>query len=282
MRQSNKYNNVYLDDSIQHDGRLRQAQLKMLDILEAVDTICLKHGLDYWLDRGTLLGAVRHAGFIPWDDDVDIAMPRASYEAFLRIAPTELPSSMFIQTAQSDPGFFNLAAPLKIRDRNSRFIEKHEQGSETYMQGIFIDVFAYDVMPTTAFARACSKFIGKKILRLLRPKYSAVSMGHGSDIYKALGRIIPTRILETNLQRIIQKANANNSPFIGYGYDSIKNTTLRREDIYPLKRITFESKQFNIANKPDIILTRLYGDYLTLPPEHQRKLNHCRELVPYL
>ncbi len=75
MAGSQKYNNKHLDYSIQQDGRLRQAQLKMLDMLEAVDKICLKHGLDYWLDRGTLLGAIRHHGFIPWDDDVDIALP---------------------------------------------------------------------------------------------------------------------------------------------------------------------------------------------------------------
>lgn len=126
MGRVHKYNNTYLDYSIQNDGRLRQAQLKMLTILAAVDNICLKHGIDYWLDRGTLLGAVRHEGFIPWDDDIDIGMPRSSYERFLRIAPAQMPTNMFLQTAQSDPGFFNLAAPLKIRDRNSRFIEKHE------------------------------------------------------------------------------------------------------------------------------------------------------------
>lgn len=74
--------NPYAADTAFSDGRLREAQLKMLTMLEVIDSICLKHNLDYWLDAGTLLGAVRHQGFIPWDDDVDIAMPRASYENF--------------------------------------------------------------------------------------------------------------------------------------------------------------------------------------------------------
>jgi len=279
---SQKYNNRHLDSSILQDGRLRQAQLKMLAMLEAVDTICLKHGLDYWLDRGTLLGAVRHQGFIPWDDDVDIAMPRASYEAFLRVAPAELPANMRLQTASTDPGYFNLAAPLKIRDLNSRFIEKHELGTEPYLQGIFIDVFAYDVMPEDPSQRKRYKFLGKKLLRLLRHKYSEVSMGHHSGIYKAMGRLIPTSVLEKYLLRIITHANACKSPFLGYGYDSLKNNVFRVDDIYPLKRIDFESRQFFVANHAEIILSTIYGDYLTLPPEERRKPNHCRELVPFL
>lgn len=278
MARSKAYNNVHLDRSILDDGRLRQAQLKMLAILEVVDEICLKHGLDYWLDRGTLLGAVRHHGFIPWDDDVDIAMPRASYDAFLRIAPTELPENMRLQTAQTDPGYFNLAAPLKIRDLNSRFIEKHELGNEPYLQGIFIDVFAYDVMPENIAQRKRYKFFGKKLLRLLRHKYSPVSMGHHAGVYKAIGRLIPTSLLEKYLHRIIQKANSCNSAFLGYGYDSTKNNAFSLDDIYPLKRIDFETKQFNIANRADVMLTKIYDDYLTLPPEERRRPNHCREL----
>lgn len=282
MASSSKYNNQYLDSTILQDGRLRQAQLKMLTMLETVDTICLKHGLDYWLDRGTLLGAIRHQGFIPWDDDVDIAMPRASYEAFLRIAPAELPDSIRLQTAQLDPGYFNLAAPLKIRDLDSRFIEKHEAGNESYLQGIFIDVFAYDVMPESIAQRKRYKFFGKKLLRLLCSKYSQVSMGHHAAFYKILSRFIPTSILEKNLQHIIKKANHCKSPLLGYGYDSSKNNVFNIDDIYPLKRIDFETKQFYVAHQAEAMLTKIYGDYLTLPPEERRKPNHCRELVPFL
>ena len=142
----------------QQDGRLRQAQLKMLVMLEHVDAICQKHGLDYWLEGGTLLGAIRHQGFIPWDDDMDISMPRASFEAFMRLAPKELPDFIWLQTAQTDPGYFNFSVPLKIRDCNSRFIELHETGNEPYQQGIFIDVFVYDKMDENSFIRKKNKF----------------------------------------------------------------------------------------------------------------------------
>ena len=77
--------NKYLDEYKQQ--QLRKCQLKQLDILREVDRICRKHGIDYWLDGGTLLGAVRHKGFIPWDDDIDIAMTAAGLEQFKAVAP---------------------------------------------------------------------------------------------------------------------------------------------------------------------------------------------------
>lgn len=259
---------------------LRQAQLKMLAMLNVVDVICQKHGLDYWLDAGTLLGALRHQGFIPWDDDMDIAMPRESAEAFLRIAPSEMPEHMFLQTPQSDPGYFNLATSLKIRDRNSHFIEKHEVGSEVYLQGIFIDVFVYDRMPIEPKRRNRYKFMAKKLSRLLSTKYSTVPMGHHAGIYRTIGRCFPKRLLEHMLNGIIQKANTSDSPYLGRGYHCVGQNLMTYDDIYPLKRICFETGQFNGPSRADVLLSQQYGDYMTLPPETDRVLRHCKELIP--
>ena len=207
----------------QRDNRLRQAQLKMLTMLEQIDAICQRHNLDYWLEGGTLLGAIRHQGFIPWDDDLDISMPRESYNAFIKIAPNELPDYMWLQTAQTDPGYFNLSVPLKIRDRNSRLIELHETGNEPYQQGIFVDVFVYDKMDENSFIRKKDKFLAKKILRLLRPKYCKVATGHYAKAYTSLSYLFPKTILEKTLQSIIRKANYGSSRYIGYGYDCINS-----------------------------------------------------------
>jgi lipopolysaccharide cholinephosphotransferase len=264
------------------DGRLRQAQLKMLAMLEVVDHICLKHKLDYWLDAGTLLGAVRHQGFIPWDDDIDIAMPRASYEAFLRIAPTEMPDHMWLQTIHTDPGFFNMAAPLKIRDLHSRLIEKHEQGDEPYVQGIFIDVFVYDGMSANPKQRKRHKWIAKKIARILSTHYSCVPIGHYAAFYHILGLIFSKARLERRLQHLIQTANQQYQTHLGRGYQCVGQNVIPYHDIYPLKRGTFETGYFNIPNHPDPILKQQYGDYWSLPPLASRTIRHCKELIPAL
>lgn len=266
----------------QTDGRLRQAQLKMLDMLKVIDDICTKHQLDYWLEGGTLLGAIRHQGFIPWDDDLDISMPRWSYDAFLKLAPNELPSHLVLQTKDTDKGFFNLSAPLKLRDKNSRFIEMHETGDEPYLQGIFIDVFVYDKLPKDAKRRKRSKWLTKKASRLLRPKYSSIPVGHNAWFYTFLSRFFSKSFLERFLNEMMEHYNDTNSPYMGYGYDCVNQNLVSMDDIYPLKRVTFENAQFNIANKAEVILTQLYGDYMQMPPESERVMKHCRQLIPNL
>ncbi|WP_242602093.1 LicD family protein [Legionella yabuuchiae] len=264
------------------DGRLRKAQLKMITMLQAIDSICGKHGFDYWLEGGTLLGAIRHQGFIPWDDDLDISMPRESYEAFLNIAPQELPNHMWLQTAQSDPGYFNLSVPLKIRDCNSLFIEMHETGNEPYQKGIFIDVFVYDKMSNDQKIRTSKKFLAKKLLRLLQHKYSRKSCGHYASLYRFLSRFFSKSQLEKKLNAIITEAQSLETPYLGYGYDCVNTNLVCYEDIYPLKRANFEDNQFNIPNRSEVILQQLYGDYMSLPPQASRVMKHCRTLIPDL
>lgn len=272
--------NPYAADTALQDGRLRQAQLKMLAMLEAVDRICQKYQLDYWLDAGSLLGAVRHEGFIPWDDDMDIAMPRESYETFLQVAPAELPETIWLQTAKTDPGFFNMATPLKIRDKTSRYIEKHEKGNEPYVQGIFIDVFVYDKLSPDLKQRKRDKWLAKKLSRLISTHYSHIGLGHHAAVYRFMARFLSIGYLENRLQAIIQRNNTQSTPYLGRGYQCVGHNCLRQDDVYPLKRAVFETGEFNIPHRPEVVLSQQYGDYLTLPPVHQRVMRHCVELRP--
>ena len=115
-------NNPYLEQYKQQ--QLRRCQLKQLTILEEIDRICRKHHIDYWLDGGTLLGAVRHGGFIPWDDDIDIAMRKEDMERFINIAPSELSKNLTLQYSQNEA---QTKEPItKVRDLNSFYVEKSD------------------------------------------------------------------------------------------------------------------------------------------------------------
>ena len=125
---------------------LRPCQLKQLDILKELASICDKYEIEYWLDGGTLLGAVRHGGFIPWDDDIDIGMPLKGLKKFIEIAPNELSKNLFLQTPETDPS--NKEPIIKIRDLNSLYIEAGDTFSAPYQKGLYVDIFPFIDYPT--------------------------------------------------------------------------------------------------------------------------------------
>ena len=120
-------------------------QHRMTEMLRVIDGICHRHGLRYWLCSGTLLGAVRHEGYIPWDDDLDIEMMRPDYDRLMEILPRELPEDMALQTPDTDAGYFFCYA--KVRDRRSRLSETNDYDRIFEHRGIFIDIFPYEKMP---------------------------------------------------------------------------------------------------------------------------------------
>ena len=122
------------------DGSLlRRHQLRMLEILLEVDRICKKHQIQYWLSSGTLIGAVRHKGFIPWDDDIDIEMLWPDYKRLMKVLPEELPETMALQTAETDKNYFFFYA--KVRDRRSYLEESNRYDRVWKERGAYIDIF---------------------------------------------------------------------------------------------------------------------------------------------
>lgn len=118
-----------------------------LDILKQILDICNRHQLRIWMAGGSLLGTVRHRGYVPWDDDIDLMMPRADYEQFCSIAPHEMPDDLFLQTQYSDPAFHLSMA--KVRKNGTAAIDRNEGiFGNAYHMGIFVDIFPLDVFPT--------------------------------------------------------------------------------------------------------------------------------------
>ena len=240
---------------------LRKAQLIMLDILVEFDALCKKHELLYWLDSGTLLGAVRHQGFIPWDDDIDLSMPLEDYNRFLTIAKDELSSDIFFQTSQSDKNFkFDY---IKLRSNKASIVEFHEKDQDiNYHQGVFVDIFPMLAIEHTEV----NKEFYNKTLKELR-EASSISL------HTPKGKDDPVKRadLTSSLKQKHQGWNNDNSKVIYGGEMPDVAAWFDLEKVFPLSTLEFEGCSFPAPNNPSHYLDAIYSfDYRQLPPENKR------------
>lgn len=153
MNNKKNINAISLFPDERKKGKTWQEQLKcvLVRLLKIFDYICKKHDIDYWLDYGTLLGAIRQKGFIPWDNDIDIGMLRADYELFLEKGVKELPRDIFFQNGDTDPGMasFSRLVEARLRDRYSNYLDTRKVmgNSINWHNGIQLDFFVYDQDP---------------------------------------------------------------------------------------------------------------------------------------
>ena len=250
--------------------RLHKTQV---DILIAVDRVCNKHNIEYFIIGGTLLGAVRHKGFIPWDDDLDIVMPRDDYEKFLHVR-NELPDSMFLHCMEDDE---NYPMPMpKIKLKNTVFEEANAVNVSTY-KGIYIDIFPMD----NAEKESCLfQTIQAKIQGAIGASRAAKlglydSMGFSTlnKCFYMLLRLLSNKSLY-KLQKFIQTLDKNpqSKYFVnfasGYGF---RKQTIPKNVYFPARMLEFEGHLFKAPNDYEFYLRRIYGnDYMSLPPEEKR------------
>lgn len=244
---------------------LRRIQLRLLAMLVEIDKICRKHDIRYWIDFGTLLGAVRHGGFIPWDDDLDIAMPSDELHRFLEIAPKELPKNMFLQTQSSDPSFY--CTTNKVRDNNSLCITPGTDFSKDFNKGLFIDIF--EVVPYPDVQPHLQKTIMrwyKKISLFMHSKQEVTLKNHLAAIsfpFIKLGLDCFWGIL--NLGKKNKLGYEKHFNYYGNSYS--------KDMVFPLKDISFEGHTFLGPADPDQYLTSIYGDYMKIPPKEKRRIH---------
>ena len=260
---------MILDNREEGCDELGQAKLVMLKLLRVFDDICRKNNLKYWLDGGTLIGAIRHNGFIPWDDDIDVAMLSDDYEKFIEIAQQELPDDVFLQTRKTDKKY-----PLyitKLRDKYSTYEEQNVARLNCH-KGIFIDIFPMDYIRYPFMQRNLKLF-------LHGTNYSELHSPIKSLIQQTIGRINRKIISLLNLP-IHQFFNKLfHSDYLGaskLAYRREINETFQfsKHFVFPLKEHVFEGYTFFIPNNYDAYLREYFGDYMQLPPENMRCTHH--------
>jgi lipopolysaccharide cholinephosphotransferase len=268
--------------------RLHQVQLAML--LE-LDRVCRHLGVAYQLGAGTLLGAVRHGGFIPWDDDVDVVMLRADYQRFLREAPTLLDSSLFLQSWRSDPHF--RAGFAKLRRHDSAFREELSQNSRHH-HGIYIDIFPFDpVYPGCRWWRALL-FLVLAIRRPVKVFQRLATDDKGGQLapwrpawQRRLGPLLHRRLallppswwmaIDEGLMRCLTLVPSSqvvclvSSSLLWQQLQALARPATEFEQTV---QVSFEGRLLPVTANHHQALRRLYGDYMRLPPPEARMPTH--------
>lgn len=259
---------------------LRKAQLLMLKILKEVHRVCEENGIRYFLSDGTLIGAVRHNGFIPWDDDLDIGMLREDYEKFIDIAPKKFGKEFCLQIYKTDCGYGHQFG--KVLLSGTKWIEQVAIRTSRLFSGIYIDIFPYDKIPTGRLKQEFLSFTYKfwKSQVLIKQKYVFYRNIHGFFhksyfiVKKAIGLLFSLDYSVRKRDSICMRYKDRDKNFCitKYGGNFWKNQN-RPESFATFVLHTFEDSEFYIPSDYDSILTNLYGDYMMLPPPEKR-CNH--------
>lgn len=227
-------------------GLLRDVQLAQLKMLKEIDWICQENKLSYWLEFGTLIGAVRHKGFIPWDDDVDICMMRDDYDKFIDIFNQNTSDpDLYATKRSSETGFFNC---INVYHRNISLIT--------------IDIFPCDFCYKTYNDEEKIEFskLLKKLSKSNKPNLNKLSIEEYHASYR--------KIRDDNIPNLLPQPDIKN-PSIFFGIEFLHRdhayNVFDYETIFPLRKIKFEDYEFSSVNCPDIHLTYLYRDYMSMP-----------------
>lgn len=249
---------------------MKEEQKVMLLILKEFDRICRKNNLSYWLCSGTLLGAVRHSGFIPWDDDIDVSMERKDFEIFKKIALKDLREDMVLDSHNLDEMIKYM--PLKIRYKYSEYIEKWDD-KEDEQKGIYIDVFPFDRFSMNNKVRLLEmfpKFIYKSKTSRIWKEQKGMKYYIKSFIIKILNKLPSSYVIEKNKKYLEKSKKIEKNYILGFGYGLTWTNTFLKEKIFPLKELDFEGIKFKVPFDFDSYLRELYGDYMKIPEESKR------------
>lgn len=254
--------------------KLKEIELEMLDEFLR---LCDKHRIEYFLSGGTCLGAIRHQGFIPWDDDIDISMSRGNYERFAAVAQAELDDRYVFQSCETEPNCGLVFG--KIRKRGTVYSETYSHHIDM-SQGVWIDIFPYDNLPDNAEEqkRLYRKVQLLKNLYIVKCGYKLPEGKSGAAVpayygAKILCSFLPQSWLIDKLQHAMRQYEGDECLFTfpyGGAYAPEKER-MPASMLTEYVEVPFEGRMCKTLKDYDRYLTSLYGDYMTLPPVDQRR-----------
>jgi len=233
---------------------LRKQQQIMLEMVIELDRICKKYDIPYFLYGGTLLGAIRHNGFIPWDDDLDVALRRKDYQRLMKVLPDELPEHIALQNNDTDKNYFYFFA--KLRHRKSLLEEECPYDRVFKERGVYIDIFPFDNQ------RLWTHLLGEPL------------QGHTFKIFRTAKNLKRAmckircitwfnRHITFPVFRFISRITGGKT--FTYDYGIPFHIVYDLDDIFPLTTHEFEGVQLSVPGNSDHMLTTQYGDYMKLP-----------------
>lgn len=264
------------------DHILRQLQLTMLETLKVFDAFCRKHKIRYSLYAGSLLGAVRHQGFIPWDDDLDVCMSRAEYDRFIALWQQEHPEGYLLQNKENTPAYWQSFA--KLRKDHTTFLQEEREAGK-YHTGIFLDIFPLDRMPHGKLARKLYKWHCMNYQLLTRgyapPKAGPLTRAGSGVILACTPKFCRERIR----QRILKKITRYNGRY-DLEIAAIETMASLRKPFAPdmldaFVELPFEDGMFMCCAGWDDHLRRKFGEYMQLPPEAERTWRHHPIIIDF-
>lgn len=267
----NKERYIVFDEKMR--SQLRQKQLEMLKLLIS---ICEKHDLTYFIVGGTALGSIRHGGFIPWDDDIDVALPRKDYMTLMAVGQKELPPEFFLQNHNTEASYRNDFS--KIRNSNTIYMEA-TVACLGINHGIYIDIFPIDGLPSGKLKRAlltCHKKVAKC--------YLGRDYLHQKNTWKRsimifVGRIFfhhktPSRIIQDLEDHYMRYPYEISDIVVCHGGAWGKLEQCERAQYGQGVEGIFEGIKVRLPEKTHEYLSHKYGDYMQLPPEEKRVGHH--------
>ena len=245
-----------------------------LEILKSIHKICEENNLVYFLDCGSLIGCIRHKGFIPWDDDIDVIMFRKDFEKLNEILEKNLDEKYNYFNIFNEDTYFYTWARLTLK--NTIFAEWWADQVD-YTPNIFIDIFILDNVPNNQIKRKihlCEGFILNQLTM-----YAYIKFDNESVLKKLFQQTIYhlLKIMPISPVTIKKKCLKVYSKYKDEECDAVCDFPAKcqlpiyyKKDLLPLKKAKFEDLTVNVPNNPDKILTRIYGDYMELPPKDKR------------